>query len=252
MSLADAGDEVILPIPWYFNHQMTLNLLGVKTVALQTIAQDGFLPSVERCRDLITSKTKAIVLVTPNNPTGAIYTPDLISSFASLAREKGVALVIDETYRDFIVSGPAPHTLFSNPSWRDTFIHLFSFSKAYCLPGHRLGAIVASPHLLSSTKKILDTVQICAPRPVQLALAPLLPSLRTFVDHTAGNVHARHILFKDVIPKRWKIGSQGGYYAFVKHPFARVGAADVSRRLAEEMGVVSLPSAFSLGDGSAD
>ncbi|PPQ74953.1 hypothetical protein CVT26_011665 [Gymnopilus dilepis] len=247
MTLADAGDEVILPVPW-----MTLNLLGVRTVPLQTRPEDGFTPSVDHCRPLITPKTKAIVLVTPNNPTGAVYSPELISAFASLSREKNVALVVDETYRDFIVDGSAPHALFSNPSWRDTFIHLFSFSKAYCLPGHRLGAIVASPNFLSSTKKVLDTVQICAPRPVQLALGPLLPSLRTFVDETAQSVHARHILFKGVLPPKWKIGSQGGYFAFVRHPFPRVRAVDVCRRLAEEVGVVTLPSAFFMEETEAE
>jgi aspartate/methionine/tyrosine aminotransferase len=220
--------------------------MGVKTIPLHTRPKDGFTPSVDHCRDLITSKTKAIVLVTPNNPTGAIYSPELLSRFAALAKEKNVALVIDETYRDFIVTGSAPHTLFSNhnPPWRNSFIHLFSFSKAYCLPGHRLGAIIASPHLLSQTKSILDTIQICAPCPPQLALAPLLKGLRPWVDETARAVHARHLLFKEMLPERWKVGSQGGYFACVKHPFLHVRARDVCRRLAEEMGVVTLPCSF--------
>ncbi|KDR86090.1 hypothetical protein GALMADRAFT_53968 [Galerina marginata CBS 339.88] len=256
MSMADPGDEVILPVPWYFNHQMTLNLLGVKTVPLKTRPEDGFTPSVDRCRALITSKTKAIVLVTPNNPTGATYPPTLISAFASLAREKNIALIIDETYRDFVLTGSAPHTLFSNSistttaaeakaqPWRSTFVHLFSFSKSYCLPGHRLGAIVASPTLLTSIKSILDTLQICAPRPIQLALAPLLPDLRAFVTDTAKQLQARHALFTSLLPPRWRVGAQGGYFAFVRHPFPRVKASDVSHRLAEEVGVVTLPSAF--------
>ncbi|KAF8956476.1 pyridoxal phosphate-dependent transferase [Flammula alnicola] len=247
MSVADPGDEVILPVPWYFNHQMALNLLGMKAIPLKTRAEDGFTPSVERCRDLISSKTKAIVLVTPNNPTGATYSPALIASFAGLAREKNVALIIDETYRDFIVTGEPPHGLFSSAAqhpWRSIFIHLFSFSKSYCLPGHRLGAIVASPLLLASVRSVLDTLQICAPRPIQLALAPLLPTLRAFVTDTAKQLHARHALFKARLPRKWRIGAQGGYFAFVRHPFPRVKAGDVSRRLAEEIGVVTLPAGF--------
>ncbi|KAF9473890.1 PLP-dependent transferase [Pholiota conissans] len=242
MSVVDSGDEVILPVPW-----MTLNLLGVKAIPLHTRSEDGFTPSIDRCRELITPKTKAIVLVTPNNPTGATYSPSLIASFANLAREKNLALIIDETYRDFIVTGAPPHGLFSRTatqSWRNTFIHLFSFSKSYCLPGHRLGAIVASPVLLESVRSILDTLQICPPRPIQLALAPLLPSLRTFVKDTAERLHARHALFKERLPPHWRVGAQGGYFAFVRHPFLRVKAVDVSRRLAEEIGVVSLPSVF--------
>ncbi|KAF8798690.1 PLP-dependent transferase [Phlegmacium glaucopus] len=254
MALADAGDEVVLPVPWYFNHQMALNLLGIKTVALKTLPESGFMPSVERCRDLITPKTRAIVLITPNNPTGATYSPSLISEFSELAREKNLALIIDETYRDFLTTtNSPPHYLFTSTSWRSTFIHLFSFSKSYCLPGHRLGAIVASPFLLnSSLKSILDTVQICPPRPVQLALAPLLPELRTFLQDTAASLKARHMLFSENLPKRWKVGAkvEGGYFAFVRHPFQNVDSETVCKRLAQDMGVLVLPGSFFRGECS--
>ncbi|KAF5384801.1 hypothetical protein D9615_000943 [Tricholomella constricta] len=242
MSLADAGDEIILPVPWYFNHQMDLTLLGVTPVPLQTLPEDGFMPSVERCRALITPRTKAIALVTPNNPTGATYSPSLIASFVNLAAENNIALVIDETYRDFILTG-APHSLFSG-AWRSNFIHLFSFSKSYCLPGHRLGAIAASPLLLKQIRTVLDCLQICPPRPFQLALTPLLPTLRPFIRETAVAIQARHELFRRVLPSRWKIGAQGGYFAFVRHPFRGITSLEVSKRLAVELGVVTLPSAF--------
>jgi len=193
-------------------------------------------------------KTKAVVLVTPNNPTGATYSPALIAAFADLAREKSIALIIDEIYRDFLLTGSPPHTPFSSSTaphpWRSTFIHLCSLSTSYCLPGHRLGAIVASPQLLSSIKPILDTLQIYPPRPIQLALAPLLPSLRSFITDTAKQLRNRHALFKASLPHRWRVGAQGGYFAFVRHPFPHVKAEDVSKRLAEELGVVTLPSIF--------
>ncbi|KAF8079283.1 pyridoxal phosphate-dependent transferase [Lyophyllum atratum] len=242
MTLADAGDEVILPVPWYFNHQMDLTLLGIKPVPLQTLPEDGFTPSIERCRALITPRTKAIALVTPNNPTGATYSLSLISSFMDLAAEHNIALIIDETYRDFILTG-APHALFSG-AWRSNFIHLFSFSKSYCVPGHRLGAIAASPLLLKQIKTVLDCLQICPPRPFQIALTQLLPTMRPFIRETAVAIQARHDLFRRVLPKRWKIGAQGGYFAFVKHPFVGVSSLEVSQRLAMELGVVTLPSAF--------
>ncbi|KIM38215.1 hypothetical protein M413DRAFT_447962 [Hebeloma cylindrosporum] len=248
MAIVDPGDEVILPVPWYFNHQMALNLLGMKAIPLKTRPTDGFMPFVDACRALISPKTKAIVLVTPNNPTGATYSPSLIAAFATLSRKRNLALIIDETYRDFITTGSPPHNLFSSSTvphpWRSTFIHLFSFSKSYCLPGHRLGAIAASPDLLVSIKSILDTLQICPPRPIQLALAPLLPTLRPFVTDTAKQLRNRHTLFKASLPHRWRVGAQGGYFAFVRHPFPRVKAEDVSKRLAEEIGVVTLPSTF--------
>ncbi|OBZ70797.1 Aspartate aminotransferase [Grifola frondosa] len=206
----------------------------------------------ERCETLITPRTKAIVLITPNNPTGAVYSPSTIIAFANLARKHNIALIIDETYRDFILDGP-PHPLFSSSPhpclstdwrWRSTFIHLFSFSKSYCIPGHRLGLICASPAFIPSINTALDNLQICAPRPPQIALAPLLPSLRPFIRDTALSLVHRHTLFKSHLPPLWRIGSQGGYFAFVQHPFVGVHANDVCRRLAEERGVVCLPAGF--------
>ncbi|KAH9951999.1 pyridoxal phosphate-dependent transferase [Amylocystis lapponica] len=246
MALADADDEVILPSPWYFNNEMTLTMMNIQPVLLKTLAEDGFLPSPERCAALITPKTKAIVLVSPNNPTGAVYPPSLIRAFADIAQSHNIAFILDETYRDFITTG-APHALFTPTptwAWRNTFIHLYSFSKAYCIPGHRLGLLCASPALLPALTTVLDSLQICAPRPPQCALASLLPALRPFVHATAAAVARRHALFRAALPPRWLIGAQGGYYAFVRHPFARVSADTVCRRLAQERGVVCLPVGF--------
>ncbi|TFK46219.1 PLP-dependent transferase [Heliocybe sulcata] len=267
MCLAQQGDEFILPVPWYMD-RMTLNLLGIKTVVLQTYPEDHFQPDPERCAKLITARTRAIVLVTPNNPTGATYPPSLISSFAALARSHNIALVIDETYRDFIATGP-PHYLFHNSpssevasnqppswSWRSSIISLYSFSKSYCIPGHRLGVITASPNLLPSLLRIFDCLQICAPRGGQRAFlskptddpdaTSLLPSLRPFIAANRAALSARHELFRTHLPPRWHIASHGAYYAFVRHPFVGKDAKEVCQRLAQEIGVICLPVAFFL------
>ncbi|PFH46845.1 hypothetical protein AMATHDRAFT_7327 [Amanita thiersii Skay4041] len=255
MSVAGAGDEVILPVPWYFNHQMDLTLLGITPVSLYTFPSEGFLPSVSRCEKRITSKTRAIALVSPNNPTGATYPPSLIASFLQLARKHNVALILDETYRDFITSPDPPHSLFSQhpsqPSWRENLIHLFSFSKSYLIPGHRLGLIIASPTLLTQLRTILDSLQICPARPMQLALAPLLPSLRPMIVEEALKIEKRHRLFKERLPKGWEVGSAGGYFAFVRHPWGGKGAfgpsgkdEELCQRMASDLGVVALPASF--------
>lgn len=126
LALAAPGDEVILPTPWYFNHQMSLNQLGLSLVPLRC-APPSFLPSPAECAQLVTPRTKAIVLVSPNNPTGAIYPPELLRQFAELAQERKVALIVDETYREFVTG--RPHDLFAETDWRSYLIHLFSFSK---------------------------------------------------------------------------------------------------------------------------
>ncbi|KAJ3511640.1 hypothetical protein NLJ89_g3980 [Agrocybe chaxingu] len=242
MSLADAGDEVVLPVPW-----MALNLLGIKAVPLKARPEDGFTPSVEACRGLITSKTRAIVLITPNNPTGATYSPSLIASFFTLAREKNVALIIDETYRDFITTNEPPHTLFSS---KINYPGAAPSSTSSPFPNHTafqaIGSARLSPRLSFSRRSSAcwTRSKSSPPRPIQLALAPLLQDLRGFVKQTAVQLRDRHALFKERLPEGWRIGAQGGYFAFVRHPYPRVKALDVSRRLAEEVGVVTLPASF--------
>ncbi len=172
----------------------------------------------------------------------------MLASFAELAHSRNVALILDETYRDFILDA-SPHGLFtasSTPPWRDYLVHLFSFSKSYAIPGFRLGSIAASPAFLKHVETVLDCLQICPPRVPQVALSThdLLPALRPSIRSNAATIAARHDLFRRSLPSSWVLGSQGGYYAFVRHPFGGVRSDAVCQRLAEEMGVVSLPDRF--------
>ncbi|KAG1858817.1 pyridoxal phosphate-dependent transferase [Suillus subluteus] len=231
MCLADPGDEIILPVPWYYH--------------LYTRANEGFLPSTSDCEKVNQLTNKGNCACDSKQPS-AIYSPGLISKFAELAQKHKIALVLDETYRDFVDTLP-PHTLFapvqtellkSSSSWRSNIIHLFSFSKSYCFPGHRLGLIAASPDLLKHVTTTLDCLQICAPRPPQLALASpgLLPMLRQSIQANAQSLKIRHNIFRTHLPPNWTIGSQGGYFAFVKHPFVGIPAITLCQRLAEELG----------------
>ena len=135
---------VILPVPWYFNHRMALEMQGIPAIPLPCRAEDGFLPDPARIAPLLEAGARALVLVSPNNPTGAITPPAVIEACAALCREHGAWLVLDETYRDCLpASASPPHPLFQDPAWRNGLVHLYSFSKAYCVPGHRVGAIIA-------------------------------------------------------------------------------------------------------------
>ena len=155
-------------------------------------------------------------------------------------------MILDETYRDFIVPGP-PHSLFTRDTswdWRRHVVHLYSFSKSYCIPGYRLGAIAAAPALQQHILTVLDCLQICPPRLAQLALAPLLPSLRPFVRAQAVALQHRHALFRAHLPAPWRVAAQGGYFAFVQHPFRSLSAQHVCEVLAGEWGIVLLPAEF--------
>jgi len=94
MTVARAGDTVLLPAPWFWNHQQTCAMLGVEVRALPCRADDGFAPDLERAEALLDPSVRAIVLITPNNPTGAVYPPALIAGFAALCRQRGIWLIL--------------------------------------------------------------------------------------------------------------------------------------------------------------
>lgn len=246
LTVARAGDEVILPAPWYFNHKMILDMLGIVARPFALKAEDGFEPDPAAARALIGPRTRAIVLVSPNNPTGATCRPETIAAFADLAEAAGLFLILDETYRDFLPEGrDRPHDLFAAGRSRASLIHLYSFSKAYSIPGHRLGALVAAPALVDQVIKVQDCLQICAPRAGQAAIAWAIPALGDWRAANRRMINRRAALFADrlaTVPG-WRVEAAGAYFAYVRHP-GRQPALAVAERLCRERGVLTLPGSW--------
>lgn len=241
-TLCTEGDEVILPIPYYFNHRMWLDMAGVKTVALQTGA--GLIPDVGAAEALITPRTRAIVLVTPNNPGGAEYPKETVAAFYELCRARGLALILDETYRDFDSRDEAPHALFKHFDWDQTLIQLYSFSKAYRLTGHRVGAICCSPARLAQVEKFLDTVTICANQLGQRAALWGMRNLDDWLKGERAEILDRRKAIEEHFPrlaaKGWKLLGCGAYFAYVEHPFEMPSHA-LAPKLVQDIGVLLLP-----------
>ncbi|NNF24518.1 MAG: aminotransferase [Rhodobacteraceae bacterium] len=249
-TLAAPGDEVILPTPWYFNHKMALDMGGQTAVPLAT--GPDLIPEPDAAARLITPKTRAIVLVTPNNPGGAEYPPGTMRAFRDLARARGLALIVDETYRDFHSQPGAPHDLFADPGWDDTLIQLYSFSKAYRLTGHRVGALIAGPARLREVEKYLDTVTICPPQLGQHAALWGLKNLSDWLAAERLEILARREAITRAIGglAGWQIIGSGAYFAYCTHPFD--APSDVlARRLVTEAGILALPGTMFMPAGDA-
>jgi aspartate/methionine/tyrosine aminotransferase len=246
-TLAGAGDAVILPTPWYFNHKMWLDMAGVQAVPLPT--GPGLIPDAERAAALITDRTRALVLVSPNNPGGAEYPAETLAAFRDLARARGIALIVDETYRDFDSRDGRPHDLFADPDWDDTLIQLYSFSKAYRLTGHRVGAIVASPARLAEVEKFLDTVAICPSQLGQFAALWGMRNLGQWVLGERAEILARRAAMVAGFPalEGWRLLGCGAYFAYAEHPFA-AAAPDVAREILRQQAVLMLPGTMFMPD----
>lgn len=241
-AIGQKGDEVLLPAPWYFNHKMWLDMAGVSATAIPT--DDTLLPDLEQTRALITKRTRAISLVTPNNPAGVEYPAALVLSFFKLAQETGLKLIVDETYRDFHSLTGARHPLFQQENWGDTLIQLYSFSKAFRLTGHRVGAMIASPELLAEAEKFLDTVTIC---PSQIGQFSALWGLQNLTDWLAGErleILARRAAIETQMPaltaKGWALKGCGAYFAYLEHPFA-MPSDELAQKLVKEASILALP-----------
>jgi len=249
-TIARQGDEVILPTPWYFNHKMWLDMNGITAVPLATGA--GLIPDSDTCAALITPRTRAIVLVTPNNPGGAEYPAETLRAFADLARAHGLPLLVDETYRDFDSRTGAPHDLFSDPDWDEVLIQLYSFSKAYRLTGHRVGALTASVARLAEVEKFLDTVTIC---PNQLGQHAALWGMRNLSQWLAGEraeILDRRAAIEQGFSRLpgWRLLGCGAYFAYVEHPFD-MPSDDFAQRLVQDAGVLLLPGTMFTPPGDA-
>lgn len=241
-TLAAPGDEVVLPTPWYFNHKMWLDMGGISAVPLKT--NERLIPSPEAAEALITSKTRAIVLVTPNNPGGVEYPADVVGQFFDLCRARGIALIIDETYRDFDSRTGAPHDLLTRENWDETLVQLYSFSKAYRLTGHRVGAVIASEIRLAEAEKFLDTVAICPAQVGQIAALWGLRNLGSWLGEQRAEILDRRAAIEEGFPvleaKGWQLLGCGAYFAYVAHPF-EIASHELSQKLVTEAGVLCLP-----------
>ena len=247
--LCGQDDEIILPTPFYFNHKMWLDMAGVRTITLACCGD--MIPDPEQAAQLITEKTRAIVLVTPNNPCGVEYPADIVMKFYELAKERQIALIIDETYRDFHSQTGAPHNLFHKKCWDDTLIQLYSFSKAYRLTGHRVGSVIASETRIAEIEKFLDTVSICPNQLGQKAALWGLQNLGEWLANERLEILTRRSLIEENFPrlaaKGWKLLGLGAYFAYLKHPFD-ISSDTLARHLLDAASVLTLPGTMFVKD----
>lgn len=249
-ALAGPDDEIIVPVPYYFNHDMWLKLEGIVPRYLYT--DDQQLPDVDRAADLINERTRAIVLVSPGNPTGAVIPPATIEAFFDLAQAHNLALILDETYRNFRGTSEPSHQLYDRKDWDNTLVTVHSFSKDLAIPGYRVGAIVGSEPLVAEALKLLDCVTICAPRIGQEAAVAGLLQAGDWRKAQAERIGARLLSFREAMasaPGGFELAGSGAFFGWVRHPFAGEAAPAVVERLVLDYDVLVIPgTAFTPGD----
>jgi aspartate/methionine/tyrosine aminotransferase len=223
---------------------MALDILGISTVFAPFVEAEGGIPNRAAIEHLITPRTRAILVVSPSNPTGAIISAKDIRLLFDLARRYSIALILDETYNEFIPGGVRPHELFSDPAWGDHFVQIASFGKTYALTGYRAGMLVASEKFIHHALKAQDTMAVCQPRITQHAVKFGVEYLDRWVAANREMMGRRHDQFRSEFMQpgnRFQLIASGAFFAWVRHPFTGRSGREVAKRLVNEAAVLCLP-----------
>jgi aspartate/methionine/tyrosine aminotransferase len=245
------GDEVILPVPFYFNHEMAIEMAGCTAVLVRT--DERYQLDLDALRAAVTPRTRAIVTVTPNNPTGAVFPEASLRAVNRLCAERGLYHISDEVYEYFTYDG-VPHVSPGafEAAERHT-ISLFSLSKAYGFAGWRIGYMVYPAHLADAVAKVQDTVLVCPPVISQVAAVAAMEVGPAYPRHfLRGFAEIRDIVIaelRSLEPLCTVPPADGAFYCFLRvnadaHPLT------VAERLIREHRVAIIPGdAFGMRDG---
>jgi len=241
LAITSIGDEILFFTPTYFNYIMAAQLAGCKPVLVDT--DESYQPNIQRLKAALTDKTKAIVTISPNNPTGAVYPSSVLKEINELCRTSGCYHISDEVYEYFVFDDARHVSSAYFDSSLDHTISLFSCSKAFAMSGYRIGFMVIPEAIYDDVLKVQDTIGICAPSYSQLASqeAWMLGGRYTKshlkeLDELRRYCYTRLscLSFLDVTK------TMGAYYFFIKVA-SQTSFYDIALMLAEKYGVIVLP-----------
>jgi aminotransferase len=254
-TIIDRGDEVILPSPTYASHIEQVLFAEGEPRFVPLLESGGWKLDIEGIRKAVTKKTKAIILCSPINPTGTVFSESELRAVAEIVLEHNLFIISDEAYDFLVYDGLTHFSLMSVPELKDRIIGACSFSKRYCMTGWRVGFMYASPRMIQQVLKVHDAFAICAPTISQYAALAALratngkdglgdQSVKKLVDALAQRrdlVCAR----LDRLPEVFSyVKPNGGYYVFPKVTGVE-SSIEFAVRLLEEAKVITIPgSAF--------
>ena len=194
-SIADKGDEIIIPEPFYANYNGFATSSGIKIVPVESKIEDNFaLPPIQEFEKLITSKTKAILICNPGNPTGYLYTEEEINQLAEMALKHDIFLVADEVYREFAYDGAKHYSIMSVPKLENHAIMIDSVSKRYSMCGARIGCLVSKNKEVIATAMKFAQARLSPPTFAQIASEAALDTPQSYFDEVIEEYTSRRNL----------------------------------------------------------
>ncbi len=244
LAVTDPGDEVLLPAPFYFNHEMAVVMAGATPVSVPTRADHQL--DLDRLASAITGRTRAIVTVSPNNPTGAVYPEADLRAVGRLCRDRGLFHVHDEAYEYFLYDDARHFSPGSADLAAAHTISIFSLSKAYGMASWRMGYMVIPELLWDAINKIQDTMLICPPAVSERAAVAALSVGRGWTARHLGQIaRMRRTLLDRLAPDDVPCevsAPQGALYVFLRVA-TTLDSMTCAERLIREHGVAVVPGA---------
>jgi aspartate/methionine/tyrosine aminotransferase len=253
LAILDPGDEVILPVPYYFNHEMAITMANARAVLAPT--DKNYQLDLDALAAAITPRTRAIVTISPNNPSGAVYPEASLRAVNALCARHGLFHISDEAYEYFTYDGASHFSPASIPGAEAHTISLYSLSKAYGFASWRIGWMVFPAALEPALRKIQDTVIICPPVIAQFAAAGAMSLGAGFVREKVealaqtrqmvrGELSALEAEGLAEIPK-----AEGAFYFLLRIKSALAPLPYVTRLIREHKVAVIPGDAFGVTDG---
>jgi aspartate/methionine/tyrosine aminotransferase len=254
MTLIDPGDEVVLTTPYFVNHEMAIRAIGGVALEAPLSEADGFSPRWSSLEPHVTSRTRAVVLCSPSNPTGAVIEKNELTRIVRELSSRGVIVFSDETYMHFADRPPEggsqrmavdPPSAAAIDGWRDNVVIVGTFSKSFGMTGWRTGYMLADRPLCEQALKVQDAMIICAPTISQIAAEAAIRDDWNYAHAFRGELIARRAALQEgigEIPQLHWTPTSGGFFAFV-----RVAGCEDSMALASEIldraHVIAIPGA---------
>jgi aspartate/methionine/tyrosine aminotransferase len=242
LAITSAGDEVIIQSPYYFNHEMAIIMANCRPVIVAT--DENYQLNIDGIKQAITDKTRAIVTISPNNPTGVVYDSEALREVNKLCRQYNIYHISDEAYEYFTYDGVkhCSPAAFSDSS--EYTISLFTLSKSYGFASWRIGYMVIPEHLLVSVRKIQDTILICPPVISQYVALGALQVGREYCDnHVRAIASVRQLVLNELntLQNLCTISPAAGAFYFFLKVDTQLDTMELVAQLIREYQVAVLP-----------
>lgn len=241
MALANPGDEIIILLPHYPPYVVNAQLAGAKAVFVRLKSEQGFVPNPDDIEKAVTKKTKIIIVLTPNNPTGAVYPKETLRRLLGIAKRHNLVLIADEVYESLVYDGHEHTSLLSFLDAKEHVVQVNSFSKTYAMTGLRVGYLAASADKLLQFLKYHHTVNISANVPCQVACIVALKGSQDCVEEMRSAYQKRRDLVVGLlndIPGVHCDLPKGSFFAFADIRELGIGSLEFVEYLVKEAGVV--------------